>query len=751
MGRTVTNPVTFSMKSSGSPQKDTKYKNKNVFFIADTDLFQTISDKHGSWNNDFIYGKTDTTFEYDEKTVQQIQEDVSKKLNGVNIFGIENSIPLYKPGDNLLQAKTSKGTAYTFNLSANDTIKLLFNGSKVSSTYYIDVAQNTSENLKNPVVKQDCLVYNGSDEPEGDTARVNNVNMLIRHFDRSFINETQSTGQTIKVPNPNGYRYLNYEMMGYAPKDTVYADTTLTTYPYDGAFSTYTTNNLLWSPFNTELSYNMDPDMYSPYSFDDKYIWFKTTLTFYLYKDSIINGSRLDLDTLAGYYYGNPDKTKDPTGSSPIIDKWPFMQLNLTLWFGFCGKDLTGSNDVKYKAGDLGVIKWGMSYSLAKILEGCDWFKTVDALKDKCAGYDWYKNNDVGVVVNNKPLEDGGTSRPGGGGGTFTGGGTAIGVSSLPVLSATDTGFVTTYCPSASAMKSLSAWMLSDEALTNLSKRFKNPLEAVIGLSIAPVAPPLGASTTVKFAGIDSGILMPPVTSQYVQKSCGTVSIPEVWGAFLDYAPYTKLSLYIPYCGVYSIDPDDVMGSTCTLVYNIDVLSGSCVAELVCGKVNGGSVSYTFSGNVNMNIPITSADWSNLARAMIGAAGNVLSVAGSIAATAATGGAAAPLAIGAVSSAVSTATDLFGASKPNVSRGGSIGSAIGALGVQVPYFIISRPVQGIPENFGALKGYTSNIYSNLGQLSGYTECNKVFTNGLFTATDSEKAEIVNLLQSGVIL
>ena len=169
------------------------------------------------------------------------------------------------------------------------------------------------------------------------------------------------------------------------------------------------------------------------------------------------------------------------------------------------------------------------------------------------------------------------------------------------------------------------------------------------------------------------------------------------------------------------------------VVYHIDILSGACTAFVKCG----GSVLYEFIGQCSSSIPITGNDWTNVIN-------GVLTVAGAIGSMVATGGASAPLAVGAIAS---TAVNSM---KPNVEKSGSMSGTGGMLAVQTPYLILTRPRQAVPNNQNQFTGYPSFITSTLGGVSGYTEVEKVHLDGL-NATEQEIKEIEMLLKSGVIM
>ena len=232
---------------------------------------------------------------------------------------------------------------------------------------------------------------------------------------------------------------------------------------------------------------------------------------------------------------------------------------------------------------------------------------------------------------------------------------------------------------------------------------------------------------------------MTTAASQYVEVDCGSLDVDEYWGAYLDYAPYTKAELYLPYCGVHPIQIDDIMGRTVTIKYHVDVLSGSCVAFVKCGD----TVLYSFAGQCSSSIPINANNWTNVVN-------GALSIAGSIGTMVATGGLSAPISGGAAVAAGASLASTAMTMKPQVERSGSMGGTAGMMGIQVPYLILTRPRQALPENQNTFTGYPSYITSTLGDLTGWTTVSEIHLEGI-PCTEGEAEEIVNILKTGVIL
>ena len=332
------------------------------------------------------------------------------------------------------------------------------------------------------------------------------------------------------------------------------------------------------------------------------------------------------------------------------------------------------------------------------------------------------------------PYNKGGSTSGGGGTGTFSRTGDNISIPNLPTLSAVDAGFITLFNPSISELRSLAAYMWSDAfSIETFKKIFADPMDCILGMSIVPVNVPNGSSKEVKVGNIGTGVSMTTAATQYVSVDCGTLNVEEYWGAYLDYDPYTKAEIYLPYIGTHPVAIDDVMGKSVHVVYHIDILSGACIAFIQCG----GTVIYSFAGQCASSIPITGNDWTNVIN-------GVLQIAGSIGTMIATGGMSAPMNI------ASMASTAINSAKPQVEKSGALGGTGGMLGVQTPYLIITWPRQAVPYKQNFFKGYPSNITASLGSLSGFTVVDSIHLENV-PATGEELDEIINLLREGVIL
>lgn len=343
------------------------------------------------------------------------------------------------------------------------------------------------------------------------------------------------------------------------------------------------------------------------------------------------------------------------------------------------------------------------------------------------------------------PLDAGGNSAEGGGTGDFDGTSDDLPLSPLPGISAVDTGFVTLFNPTLPQIRALASYMWSDAfSLDSFRKLFANPMDCILGLSIVPVAVPDGGITEVRVGNVGTGIQMTIAASQWVTFDCGTINIKEYWGSALDYAPNTKMTIWLPYVGYRALSVDEVMGNPVHVFYRIDILSGSCVA-FVETLTTDGHVLYSsqFEGNCAVQVPVTNADFSNLIRTAVASVTSLIGMA-------ATGGASAGVQAGAVAAGITNTTNAVMNSKPTVQRSGSVTGSAGQMSMQTPFIIAELPRQSLAVDYNKFEGYPSNMTAKLSDLRGFTQVESVHLENI-NATDSELAEIEALLRGGVLL
>lgn len=289
------------------------------------------------------------------------------------------------------------------------------------------------------------------------------------------------------------------------------------------------------------------------------------------------------------------------------------------------------------------------------------------------------------------------------------------------------------YHPSQAQVDAFGAWLWSSNFVEQIKKMFNDPMQSIIGLHKIFAAPIDAGTATIKVGYLDSQVSSAYVDNQYVTVDCGSVELREYFGNVFDYEPFTRVAIFLPFIGVQKLDVAEVMRSTISVVYHVDVFSGACLAEVSVTRDGGGGCLYTFSGDASARYPISSGSY-------MGIVSGVLSIAGGIAGTIATGGAALPAVVGAGVAATHMHTD--------VKHSGQISGNAGAMGGKVPYLIVVRPQTEVAQRSEKYYGYGANSYCKVENLSGFARLYNAVVRPNDSITDEERKEIQTILESG---
>lgn len=340
-------------------------------------------------------------------------------------------------------------------------------------------------------------------------------------------------------------------------------------------------------------------------------------------------------------------------------------------------------------------------------------------------------------------------------------------------------GFIQVYNPTPSEFISFGRWLWVTYADATLQTIWNNPFDGVIGAHELYATPSKDGYSTIRSGFLDSGISSIIVRQRYTQINCGSILIPEYWGNYLDYSPYSRAYIYLPFIGIMDLDVDDIVGHSVNVLYHVDSYTGACIAQITVARDNYTNTVYQFSGDCSVEIPMAGGSQANIKAAMIAAnayqnAANVaagMSLRGGIASgiASAIGGALMSnpaSAIGGIVSGISQAiggytsaqsqkaygeaqhTAAMVSQKSNVQHSGSFGSSHGAMGIKNPYIIIRRPIQKVVNGYNKLYGYPAHKMVVIGNCTGYLRCREVHVVSSL-ATDEEKSMIEEMLKTGV--
>lgn len=306
----------------------------------------------------------------------------------------------------------------------------------------------------------------------------------------------------------------------------------------------------------------------------------------------------------------------------------------------------------------------------------------------------------------------------------------------VPVPTGNASALWSIYNPTQAELDSFGAWLWSSNLVDQLKKLFNDPMQAIIGVHKVFATPPTSGRANIKCGYIDSEISANLVSAQYTTINCGTVSLSEHFGNVFDYSPYTTVSLYLPFIGIVELDIADVMRSSITVKYHVDVITGACLADVIVNRDGAGGVIYQYAGSAIVTYPLSSGSY-------IGAVTGALTIAGGLATTLLSGGSLAPAVIGAAAGASHLHT--------KVQKSGGFSGCAGAMGGKKPYLIISRPQTAMAGSFSHFTGLPANSHVTLSNCSGRTKMKSVYIKNITGATEEEKNMIESELKKGILI
>lgn len=337
-------------------------------------------------------------------------------------------------------------------------------------------------------------------------------------------------------------------------------------------------------------------------------------------------------------------------------------------------------------------------------------------------------------------------------------------------------GLITVYNPTASELISFAHWLWVTYADATIDKIWNNPFDGIIGLHELYATPSIGTRMNIRSGFLVSDTVANSVPDRYTEINCGSAVIPEYYGNYLDYSPYSKAYIYLPFIGIQEVSVDDIVGHAVNITYRVDSYNGSCIALVTVAKMGYSNTIYQFNGNCSVELPIAGGSQASIkAGYMMAAAqqqaaaiaGNAAMKAGVASAIGngvgsllgghiggAISGAVSPIASGKATAAQQEAYANANAlqsvvtAKSSVQHSGSFGASYGAMGFKKPYIIIQSPIEKKVVNYNLEYGFPAHKYVRVGDCEGFLRVREVHVESS-TATDDEKALIEQMLKSGV--
>lgn len=327
--------------------------------------------------------------------------------------------------------------------------------------------------------------------------------------------------------------------------------------------------------------------------------------------------------------------------------------------------------------------------------------------------------------LNNNDNNENGDNDDSGNGGTSGGSGSGVNPHSL---------LTSTYVMTPNRLKQLGSVLWGSSFMDNIRLVNNSPIENIISIKMFPFTLPTSSDSEVVLGNVSMGVNGSLLPNNYsYEHEIGSVSIPKHYNNFMDFAPFTRLMLYLPYVAVIELDNSLFMGRTLTVKYIIDIVLGTANVMLYAD----GIIVQEVSCQVGVDIPITS---SNRASVEMGIVSNAL--------TSAATGAAVGGVVGAVSGALGGTLMSAGHAKYTSTTSGTPSSACSMYAYKNPILIIDRPIYQEVDGFAHTKGKLCLKNKTINQLKGFTIMDKNIDLKNLPCTNEEKEEIRNILSSG---
>ena len=353
--------------------------------------------------------------------------------------------------------------------------------------------------------------------------------------------------------------------------------------------------------------------------------------------------------------------------------------------------------------------------------------------------------------------------------------------SSYPsIVPASGSGLIHVYNPTPGEFVGFGNWLWVTYADATIDKIWNNPFDGIIGAHELYATPQRDGRDNIR-----SGFLVCPVTSdlvrqRYTEIDCGTVIVPEFYGNYFDYSPYSQAYIYLPFIGINEVSIDDIVGHAVNIRYRVDAYNGSCIAMIYVAKSGYRNLCYQFGGNCAVEVPLAGGSQAAIKAGMLQAEAysraaiqsaqiqKTASIGSGIVNGAAGSSFAGPLAgiIGALAGGTSgyiqgsanvAAAKLQGqamqeaaryANKSSVQHSGQFGASHGAMGLKNPFIMIRNPIQVKVVNYNDDYGFPAHKRVIIGGCTGYLRVREVNVISAH-ATNEEKRAIEEELKAGV--
>ena len=252
---------------------------------------------------------------------------------------------------------------------------------------------------------------------------------------------------------------------------------------------------------------------------------------------------------------------------------------------------------------------------------------------------------------------------------------------------------------------------------------------------------------------------------QHVSTYLFTFNPQKHYNNFLDFNPYTKAYIYLPFSGTWEVNPKYLYHSSVYVTLKLDITDGSGVWQVYRTMEGTARAQYVIlekQCKIGVEIPLSGLNATTMSSNIVNASlGNfsrlgstVSNIAGGLAGGAAGAlvggpiGAVVGMVAGTAISGLEASTSKAEANREQVNVSGAMTGLAAANCSVIPSITLVRPVAENPENFPHAVGHLVNQTSVIKKLNGFTTCRNVDTSQISHAVDAEKAQIKKIMEGG---
>lgn len=227
--------------------------------------------------------------------------------------------------------------------------------------------------------------------------------------------------------------------------------------------------------------------------------------------------------------------------------------------------------------------------------------------------------------------------------------------------------------------------------------------------------------------------------------------------SFLDFEPYTRMQIYLPFLGYYDLPVNECMGLPIIVSYAVDFDTGIATAyvEVEYDSDHDPYVVLTATGKVGIDIPIGSTNANEVAKRNFENSAKLLASGVALVGGVMTGNVVGGmLAVSGLTTAISSGVDAVTSQQKHYNRGTISGGQDAICSPRSVFVLINRtkPVDiDNQSDYINTKGLPLCQMRNLYDIPGFAIVEKIHLEGFSTALKSEVDEIESLLHEGVIL